>query len=146
VRSVEKGSPAERAGFRAGDVITRIGNEAVTDTSDWRHAMHSHAAGPVQVKIIRDRRPLTLSFSLPKQTGKASVAAQPYLSARVDLSGVQEELRSLRPQMEQAQRQMQRQISQAMREEQREMEQQQREWQKSLHEQMKRLPRQIHEM
>src|SRR5580658_10406577 len=44
VRSVEKGSSAEKAGLRAGDVITRVGDQPVHDTSDFTHALHSHGA------------------------------------------------------------------------------------------------------
>src|ERR1700676_1641910 len=42
VRSVEKGSPPDKAGLRAGDVITRVGDQPVHDTSDFTHALHSH--------------------------------------------------------------------------------------------------------
>src|SRR5271170_5011619 len=38
VRSVEKGSRADKGGLRAGDVITRVGDQAVHDTSDFTHA------------------------------------------------------------------------------------------------------------
>ena len=39
VRSVEKGSRAEKAGFRAGDVIVKVNDQAVHDTSDFTHAV-----------------------------------------------------------------------------------------------------------
>ena len=38
VRSVEKGSRADRAGFRAGDVIVKVNGEAVHDSGDFGHA------------------------------------------------------------------------------------------------------------
>jgi serine protease Do len=40
VRSVEKGSRADKAGLRAGDVITRVADQPVHDTSDFTHALH----------------------------------------------------------------------------------------------------------
>src|SRR3979490_946264 len=45
VRSVEKGSRSEKAGFRAGDVIVRVNNQPVHDTSDFTRALRSTAAG-----------------------------------------------------------------------------------------------------
>jgi len=41
VRAVDKGSLAEKAGFRAGDVIVRVNDQTVHDTSDFTHAIRS---------------------------------------------------------------------------------------------------------
>src|SRR5579864_6755396 len=41
VRSVEKGSRAEKAGFRAGDVVVKVNGQAVRDTSDFAHGVRS---------------------------------------------------------------------------------------------------------
>src|ERR1022692_4209811 len=41
VRSVEKGSRGEKAGFRAGDVVVKVDNQAVHDASDFTHALRS---------------------------------------------------------------------------------------------------------
>ena len=38
VRSVEKGSRGEKAGFRAGDVVIKVNDQPVHDTSDFTHA------------------------------------------------------------------------------------------------------------
>jgi membrane-associated protease RseP (regulator of RpoE activity) len=104
VRSVEKGSAAERAGFHAGDVIVRVGTRQVADTSDWRNAMRTHRSGSVPIGVVRDRKPLTISFVVPRQTGQAMVF-DPELAAHLDLSGLQDEMDHLRPQIERAQRQ-----------------------------------------
>src|SRR6185312_10569614 len=42
VRSVEKGSRAEKAGFRAGDVIVRVGKDPVRDSGDFSHALQAN--------------------------------------------------------------------------------------------------------
>jgi serine protease Do len=106
VRSVEKGSRAEKAGMRAGDVITRVGDQPVHDTSDFTHALHSHSSGSVNVIVIRDRREQTLTLTLPprKESGEMieeSIDA-PALDAetRQEVSVVQEEIARLRPEME----------------------------------------------
>src|SRR6266853_2442998 len=63
VRSVEKGSRADKAGLRAGDVITRVGDQPVHDTSDFTHALHSHTTGSVGVGVIRDKKEQTLTIA-----------------------------------------------------------------------------------
>ncbi|MGH9668728.1 MAG: PDZ domain-containing protein [Terriglobales bacterium] len=73
VRSVEKGSPAEAAGFKAGDIIVRVEQDKVADRSDWRSTMRSHRSGKVSVGIIRDRKEQTLSLVLPETKEQSSV-------------------------------------------------------------------------
>src|SRR5271155_1008015 len=72
VRSVEKGSGADKAGFHAGDVIVRVGDQTVHDTSDFTHALHSRNAGSVNVEVIREKKAQTLTISLPgrKESGE----------------------------------------------------------------------------
>jgi len=65
VRSVERGSPAAAAGLRAGDVIVKVDGEAVTCSSDWRHAMAHRKSDAVSLGIIRDKREQTVSLKLP---------------------------------------------------------------------------------
>jgi hypothetical protein len=104
VRSVEKGSAAERAGFEAGDVIVRVADRPVTDSSDWRNAMRRHASGPVPIGVVRNRKPLTLRFVVPRQTGHL-LHVHPDLEARLDMDELQAEMKNLGPQIERAQRQ-----------------------------------------
>jgi serine protease Do len=104
VRSVEKGSAAEHAGFRAGDVIVRVGDRPVSDTSDWRNAMRRHPSGSVPIGIIRDRKSLNLSFVVPRQTGQA-ITVEPDITAHLDMSQLQAEMDKMRPEIERAQRQ-----------------------------------------
>ena len=74
VRSVQKGSAAEAAGLRAGDVIVRVGDKKVTDSSDWREALRSSKDGKVAVVIVRDKREQTLSLTVPIRKGPDSSA------------------------------------------------------------------------
>jgi hypothetical protein len=160
VRSVERGSPAERAGFRAGDVIVKVGNEPVADTSDWRNAMRRHARGPLPVGILRQHRPMTLSLTVPRQTG-AAAAIQPEFSAHLDMDELQRDLDHMRPQIEAAQRQarkaqaeaqrewqkngqeMRRQMQQAMQQAQREFHSQQRQVQEQARRAAKQARREM---
>jgi predicted metalloprotease with PDZ domain len=73
VRSVEKGSPAEAAGLKAGDVIVKVGSDHVACSSDWRRAMRDYRkGGTVSLGIVRDRREQTITMKVPeRQTSEA---------------------------------------------------------------------------
>src|SRR5579863_5760531 len=72
VRSVEKGSRADKAGLHAGDVIIRVGDQFVHDTSDFTHALRDRKAGSVTINVLRDKREQTLTLTLPdkKESGE----------------------------------------------------------------------------
>jgi membrane-associated protease RseP (regulator of RpoE activity) len=65
VRSVEKGSRGEKAGLRAGDVIVRVGDQPIHDSSDFTHALRSGTGNSVTVSVIRDKKEQTLTLTLP---------------------------------------------------------------------------------
>lgn len=63
VRSVRKGSAAEKAGLKAGDVLTAIGGESVATPRDITSFMRMHDSGkPVTVALMRDHKELTLNI------------------------------------------------------------------------------------
>lgn len=74
VRSVQKGTPADSAGMRAGDVIVRVGDQKITDNSDWSDAIRNSKDGKVAVVIVRDKKEQTLSLSVPSRHGSDSSA------------------------------------------------------------------------
>jgi serine protease Do len=65
VRSVEKGSRAEQAGFRAGDVIVKVNGESISDSGDFTHAIHSRKNNSVTVSIIREKKEQNLTLTVP---------------------------------------------------------------------------------
>lgn len=67
IRSVEKGSRAEKAGFRAGDVIVKVDKQQVHDTGDFSHAVRDRSGNSVSVAIMRDKKEQTLTLSLPSR-------------------------------------------------------------------------------
>jgi membrane-associated protease RseP (regulator of RpoE activity) len=71
VRSVEKGSRAEKAGLRAGDVIVKVNDQPVHDISDFTHAVRSRNGGSVSVGVIRDKKEQNMNLTLPdrKESG-----------------------------------------------------------------------------
>jgi len=104
IRSVEKGSRAEKSGFRAGDVIVRVNDQAVQDTSDFSHALRSGSSNSVTVGIIRDKKELNLTLSLPERKDSGELIDESYelpdLEAQVDLSAVRDEMAQLQPQIQ----------------------------------------------
>ncbi len=73
VRSVEKGSRAEKAGFRAGDVIVKVNGESVHDTSDFTHAVRSRNGNSVNVGVMREKKEQNLTLSLPARKESSDV-------------------------------------------------------------------------
>jgi serine protease Do len=68
IRSVEKESPAEKAGLKAGDVLTAIGNHEVSSPRDVSSYMRSARYGRknIMVALTRERKPMTISIPLPE--------------------------------------------------------------------------------
>lgn len=70
VNEVEKDSPAEVAGLKAGDIIVAIDSEKVTDIGDVQEIVLDKEEGDkVSVSILRDRKPMTLSVEVEEQSG-----------------------------------------------------------------------------
>jgi serine protease Do len=73
VRSVEKGSPAEKAGVKAGDVIVRVGDEKLSDRVDLSRIMRKHReGGKLSLGIVRDKHEQTVTVDLPQRRSKDS--------------------------------------------------------------------------
>lgn len=73
VRSVEKGSPAEKSGLKAGDVIVRIGDEKLSDRSDFSRILRKYrSGGKLNLGVVRDKHEQTLSVELPPRPAKQS--------------------------------------------------------------------------
>lgn len=106
VRSVERGSRAEKAGLRAGDVIVKVGEQSVHDTSDFTHALHVRSSGSVNVEVIRDRKMQTLTISLPGRSESGDMFEEsldlPNMEAQnqMELTEVHTQIARLQPQME----------------------------------------------
>jgi membrane-associated protease RseP (regulator of RpoE activity) len=88
VRSVDKGSRADQAGMRAGDVIVRIDAEKIDDTSDFSRALRTLKAGKSSIALVRDKREQTLTITLPER--KQSMLGVP----EGDLAMLQEDVTS----------------------------------------------------
>ena len=111
VRSVEKGSRAEKAGFRAGDVIVKVNGEPISDSGDFSHELRGRKDNTVNVGIIRDKKEQTLTLTLPehKQSGSLEESFDvPQIDAetRIEMRKAQAEMAKVKPQLAIVKRQM----------------------------------------
>jgi S1-C subfamily serine protease len=71
VSSVDADGPAGKAGMKAGDIVLKLGSEAIEDGDDLRDAVAAAEGGKeVTVTVQRDGRPLDLKVTLAKPETK----------------------------------------------------------------------------
>lgn len=69
VRSVDKDSPAERAGFKAGDVVLRVDGHRVNRPRDLSDELRdSWDKKTVPVVVVRNKKEMTLNVELPERS------------------------------------------------------------------------------
>jgi len=73
VKQVARKSEAALAGFRAFDVILKVGAEAVTNVSGWDRALRANRGKPVQVTILRDKKQQTLMLLVDSKRGRGQL-------------------------------------------------------------------------
>jgi serine protease Do len=72
VRSVLDGTAAQKAGIKAGDVITRVDGTAVTSPSELSSAVRSASSKKTySVELVRDRKPQTVSVTVEEGTDRS---------------------------------------------------------------------------
>jgi 2-alkenal reductase len=72
IRSVEAGSPADKAGIKQGDVVTSIGGTTVDEEHPLATALLSHKIGDtVQLTVTRDGQTETLTATLGQRPNTA---------------------------------------------------------------------------
>jgi aminopeptidase YwaD len=67
---VREGSPAEKAGLKAGDIIVRFGQRAVTDVYDYTYALRDARAGvPIELTVRRGAETRVISITPARRPG-----------------------------------------------------------------------------
>jgi serine protease Do len=149
VRSVEKGSVAERSGLKAGDVIVRVDKERINDLSDWRRMLRNKT-GAVGVGVIRDKREQNLTVTIPdkKESGslfnaddfaqmaqlRVEIADMPEMQeqARKAMLDAQKEFQAHRGEYDKAMAQAQKEVQKSLKDQQKQMLKLQKDLQKSF--------------
>ncbi len=151
VRSVEKGSAAESAGMRAGDVIVKVEGEKIDNRSDWRRALRARKAGKVAVTVVRDKREQALTLTLPEPKQRDSSDNREFTievpEVDIDIANldaieniapiVEREMIKVRPQIEREMQRMQPEIEREMQRVRPEIEREMKELRKELERSLK---------
>ncbi len=65
---VREGSPAAKAGFKAGDVLVEFDGKPVGNLYDFTYALQAKKPGDeVKVKVLRDGKPIEAAVTLTKR-------------------------------------------------------------------------------
>jgi serine protease Do len=68
VAEIQRGSPADRAGFRVGDIIVRANGERISDDAALLGLIEDSRIGQtIRMKILRDRREIDLTLKLERR-------------------------------------------------------------------------------
>jgi predicted metalloprotease with PDZ domain len=81
VEEVRKKSPAEKTGFKAGDVIVKIGSESVEDIHDVRSALEDYKKGDkATFEIIRKGDRVTIGLEIEERQHGSMFGVEPFRS------------------------------------------------------------------
>jgi len=64
VKQVAHRSEAETAGLKAFDVILKVGSDPIATLADWDRALRTNQGKGVQLTVLRDRKPQTLTLQV----------------------------------------------------------------------------------
>ncbi len=78
IRSVTKGSAAERAGIRAGDVIMRIDDARVASPADISGKLRTLRGKSAQVVLMRDHKELTVTVTIGDDDPPGRIQITPF--------------------------------------------------------------------
>ncbi len=81
--------PAEKAGIKAGDVITAIDGEAVDSPGDLARAINNKKEGDVTLTVIRNRSQQTFRVTPAEGGGFSGTTARPQLGRRIVIPRIQ---------------------------------------------------------
>jgi serine protease Do len=71
ISDVKRGSPADRSGFRVGDIIVKANGEKVSDEESLSAVVNDLRVGDtVKMQVLRDRKELSLNLKLEKGPGQ----------------------------------------------------------------------------
>jgi predicted metalloprotease with PDZ domain len=74
IKQVARKSEAAAAGFKAFDVILKVGTDPIATSADWDRDLRSYKGKPVQVIILRDRKQQTLTLQVDSKHRSAITA------------------------------------------------------------------------
>ena len=97
VNRVLEGTPAEKAGIKAGDVLVEVAGEEIAEVRDVWKAL-AEKDGEVKVEVIRDKRRVNLKADIEKQERIRSVLIGG--EAREEIEALRERVEELEKRLE----------------------------------------------
>jgi serine protease Do len=68
VSDLKRGSPAERGGFKVGDIIVEVNGERITDDDFLAAIVTEHREGDIlKMKVLREKKYMTLDLKLERR-------------------------------------------------------------------------------
>ncbi len=68
ISDVKRGSPAEKGGFKAGDIVVSIGGERIVDDATMISIVNDARVGDtLKIKVLREKRAIDLTLKLEKR-------------------------------------------------------------------------------
>jgi serine protease Do len=96
IAQVNKDSPAEKAGLKAGDVIVRFNGRGVADTSQLRNFVAASKPGSkASIVVVRNGREESVTVTIGKMAPETVAAAKPLPGAENPLAGLGVSLQTL---------------------------------------------------
>jgi serine protease Do len=81
VVSIQKDSPAEKAGLKAGDVIVGMDSKDITSPGDVARAVRAKDEGDVDIRVLRERQSKAFKVHLEKRPTEPKVFRQRIMAA-----------------------------------------------------------------
>ncbi len=142
VKEVTVGSPAEKAGLKAGDVIVRVEGETIETVSDLRAALRKKKGGEkVTLTLIRQKAETTVQVQLEETPRPGREYSTDFLLDPTERNEIGEAMREVQREMQE----LQRNLRQELGEQQREVQRMQHELQRELHQEMRQRQRELQE-
>jgi S1-C subfamily serine protease len=88
IKQVSKKTEAAAAGFKAFDVILKVGSDSIVTLADWDRALRSYQGKPVQVTILRDKKQQTITLQVDSKHRGALDRNKPSMPASSAASGL----------------------------------------------------------
>jgi membrane-associated protease RseP (regulator of RpoE activity) len=88
VKQIRKKTEAAAAGFKAFDVILKVGADSILTSADWDRALRSNQGKPVQVTILRDKKQQTITLQVDSKPRGALDRNKPSTPATPATSGL----------------------------------------------------------
>jgi serine protease Do len=100
ISEVNKGSPAEKAGLKAGDVVVRFNGRGIGDSAQLRNMVAASAPGSTaSVVVVRNGREETLNVTIGKMSPEAVASARTTPSGESQLTRLGLTVQTLTPDM-----------------------------------------------